>query len=261
MVDMHILLTNDDGFDAPGLQYLAQTLRKTARVSIVAPDQQRSGASHSSRYFFKNLLAEERKVSGIAQAFMLDGTPADCVYAALFGLLDTPVDLVISGINRGPNFGSDVLYSGTVGAAMEALVLGYPAMAVSLNDYHADENRLYAHAIRRTQELLSGYMQDTRRSSYLLNVNVPAGDKDRGIRFLPAAGRRGYTRQMTKRMLKNGRISLTAVSEPCIDETRGRPVKDDQTAVEAGWCSVTPFRCGFAQGRRLSALKKYFEKG
>lgn len=259
MKGMHILLTNDDGFEAVGLQHLAQVLHSKYQVSIVAPDRQRSGASHSACYFQNDLLATWRKVPSINQAFMVTGTPADCVYVGLFGLLDRPVDVVISGINRGPNFASDVLYSGTIGGAMEALVLGYAAMAVSLNDYHADEACLYAHAAMRVMELLPRYMKDKRRTSYMLNVNVPKG-MDRGICVMPSGGRRGYTRKMKKQVMENGQILLRVMSDPCINETCGLPVRDDQSAVEAGWCAVTPFRYGFAPGRKISILKRVLEE-
>lgn len=142
---------------------------------------------------------------------------------------------------------------------MEALVLGCPAMAVSLNDYHADEAHLYTHAVERVMELLPKYMRDKRRTSYMLNVNVPAG-RDLGICVMPSARRRGYTRKMRKQVMDNGQICLRAVSDPCMNETCGLPISDDQSAVEAGRCAVTPFRYSFAPGRKHAVLKRLLEE-
>ena len=124
---MHILITNDDGYSATGIKVLAQELAQVADISVVAPDRNKSGASNSLTLM--RPLRVERSEEG---SYYVDGTPTDCVHLALSGLLDASPDMVVSGINAGPNLGDDVLYSGTVAAAMEGRYLGLPAIAVSL---------------------------------------------------------------------------------------------------------------------------------
>ncbi|HET9122461.1 MAG TPA: 5'/3'-nucleotidase SurE, partial [Acidiferrobacteraceae bacterium] len=122
-----VLLSNDDGYLAAGLAALATALRPVAHVTVVAPDRDRSGASNSLT------LARPLRVKAVAEdLFCVDGTPTDCVHLALTGVLDPVPDMVLSGINHGANLGDDVLYSGTVAAAMEGRFLGRPAIAVSL---------------------------------------------------------------------------------------------------------------------------------
>ena len=123
---MRILLSNDDGYAAPGLTVLAQALRNIAEVVVVAPERNRSGASNSLT------LDRPLRLNHVeADVYAVDGTPADCVNLALTGAVDARPDLVISGINAGENLGEDVLYSGTVAAAMEGALLGLPAIAIS----------------------------------------------------------------------------------------------------------------------------------
>src|SRR5581483_1200428 len=124
---MHLLLSNDDGYLAPGLACLAKTLAEAAEVTVVAPDRNRSGASNSLT--LERPLRAMRAESGFMR---VDGTPTDCVHLAITGLLEREPDMVVAGINGGPNLGDDVLYSGTVAAAMEGRFLGFPAVAVSL---------------------------------------------------------------------------------------------------------------------------------
>ena len=123
---MRILLSNDDGYLAPGLACLAQVLHPLAQVDVVAPERDRSGASNSL-----TLTTPLRVQKGSNGFFYVDGTPTDCVHLAITGLLTVEPDIVIAGINRGANLGDDVIYSGTVAAAMEGRFLGLPAIAVA----------------------------------------------------------------------------------------------------------------------------------
>ena len=162
---MHILLSNDDGYQAPGIQALYERLTKQHRVTLVAPDQDRSGASNS--------LTLDRPLQAQAIAkdiFKVNGTPTDCVHLAITGLLDREPDIVVSGINAGPNLGDDVLYSGTVAAAMEGRFLGFPALAVSSvssmpNDLQADADLVF--------RLLQRFQKHPPQASMVLNVNIP----------------------------------------------------------------------------------------
>ncbi|PIJ50492.1 5'/3'-nucleotidase SurE [Erwinia sp. OLTSP20] len=161
---MRILLSNDDGYHAPGIQTLATALREFADVQIVAPDRNRSGASNSLTLEMP-LRTFTYPDGGIA---VQRGTPTDCVFLGVNALMKPAPDIVISGINAGPNLGDDVLYSGTVAAAMEGRHLGLPAIAVSLHG-----QRHYDTAAAVTCQLLRALMREPLRTGRILNVNVP----------------------------------------------------------------------------------------
>ncbi len=162
---MRILLSNDDGVYAPGLALLAETLREIAEVFVVAPDRNRSGASHSLT--LDNPLRMKTLDNGFVS---VEGTPTDCVHIGLTGLLTEAPDIVVSGINAGANLGDDVLYSGTVAAATEGRFLGLPAIAVSLV---GTEFRHYATAANVTKELLQSIHLTSLPQQTILNINVP----------------------------------------------------------------------------------------
>ncbi len=163
--DLHILVSNDDGYQAPGLLCLVAALSELAEVTVVAPDRDRSGASNSLS--LKNPLYVTRHANGF---YSVEGTPTDCVHLAITGLLEQEPDMVISGINHGANLGDDVIYSGTVAAAMEGRFLGLPAIAISQASFeplHLDTAaRVAVWLVRRLQE--RPLPPDT-----ILNVNVP----------------------------------------------------------------------------------------
>lgn len=162
---MHILISNDDGYQAPGIRVLADTLRQLATVTVVAPDRDRSGASNSL-----TLDAPIRARQVDDRITCVDGTPTDCVHLAITGLLDEEPDMVVAGINAGANLGDDVLYSGTVAAAMEGRFLGLPAIAVSLA---SERPRHYGTAAAVSLELVKRLLSGTLPADTILNVNVP----------------------------------------------------------------------------------------
>lgn len=162
---MHILLSNDDGIHAPGLRVLAEHLAGVGELTVVAPDRNRSGASHSLT--LGRPLRVERMQPGW---YSVDGTPTDCVHLAITGLLDRAPDIVISGINAGANLGDDTLYSGTVAAAMEGRFMGLPAIAVSNVEHNAQHYDSSAAVILRLLAELEGHPLP--RFS-ILSVNVP----------------------------------------------------------------------------------------
>ena len=162
---MHILLSNDDGYFAPGLAVLAETLAPLARVTVVAPERDRSGASNSLT--LDRPLNVRRASSGF---FYVNGTPTDCVHLAVTGLLDTLPDMVISGINDGANMGDDTIYSGTVAAATEGFLLGIPSLAVSLV---ANGSENFATAARIAAEFAQRFARTPLGEAVLLNINVP----------------------------------------------------------------------------------------
>lgn len=165
MRDVRFLLSNDDGYNAPGIRCMARHLEDLGDVTTVAPDRNRSGASNSLTLDNPlRLRAEGERV------FAVDGTPTDCVHLAITGLLDEEPDMVVSGINSGANLGDDVLYSGTVAGAMEGRFLGLPAIAVSLV---SDEPRHYETAALAVCLLIKRLVTDPLPADTILNVNVP----------------------------------------------------------------------------------------
>src|SRR5574343_2041176 len=162
---MRILLSNDDGYFAPGLSALAEAMAGLGEIVVVAPEQNRSGASNSltlDRPLFLKLAA-----NGF---YFVNGTPTDCVHLAVTGMLDELPDIVVSGINHGANMGDDTIYSGTVAAATEGYLLGVPSIAVSLV---GKEARHFETAGRIARELVERFQRDPVRQPTLLNVNVP----------------------------------------------------------------------------------------
>lgn len=242
---MRFLISNDDGVEAPGIAVLAEHLCAIGRVTIVAPDRDRSGASNSLT------LDQPIRVTELGPGrYKVAGTPTDCVHLALAGLLDHEPAIVVSGINNSANLGDDVLYSGTVAAAMEGRFLGLPAIAVSLvtRDHRGEH---YATAAQAAVRLVSQLLIDPLPADTILNVNVP----DR-----PWAEIQGF--EVT-------RLGHRHRSEPCIQQTdpRGKPIYwigpagpeqdagpgTDFDAVRRGFISVTPITVDLT---RYTALEK-----
>ena len=161
---MKILLSNDDGCQAPGLEVLADSLRPLGEIMVVAPDRNRSGSSNSLTLDYP--LHPHSMDNGF---ICVDGTPTDCVHLAITGLLEKEPDIVVSGINVGPNMGDDVLYSGTVAAAMEGRFLGLPAIAISMNSFVPDH---FATGARVAFELVSRLRDSALSTDIILNVNI-----------------------------------------------------------------------------------------
>ena len=162
---MYILLSNDDGYFAPGLNILAEHISKIADIVVVAPERNRSGASNS--------LTLDRPLSvRVAHNgfYYVNGTPTDCVHLAVTGLLDKLPDMIISGINDGANMGDDTIYSGTVAAAMEGFLLGIPSFAVSMSQHNATHFETAAKVII---EMITHYQKNPLPPPMLLNINVP----------------------------------------------------------------------------------------
>ena len=162
---MKILLSNDDGYFAPGLNILAEHLAKIADITVVAPERNRSGASNSLT--LDRPLSVKKASNGF---FYVNGTPTDCVHIALTGLMSEMPDMVISGINDGANMGDDTIYSGTVAAAMEGYLLDIPSFAVSMSQHNATH---FESAARVAVELVQHYQKAGFASPTLLNINVP----------------------------------------------------------------------------------------
>ena len=177
----HILITNDDGIGADGIRRLAETACRFGEVTVVAPDAQRSASSHHC-IFSRPLILQEYDfgITGV-KAYTLDGTPADCVRVGIFAATDTRPDVVLSGINHGFNISSDIQYSGTVGAALEAAFLGVHAIAVSYGNYQYNATDIVD---RFLPGLLEEYMDKPLPANQIWNINIPdcPADGCRGIR-------------------------------------------------------------------------------
>jgi 5'-nucleotidase len=164
---MRILLSNDDGYFAPGLAQLAKSLQPLAEITVVAPEADRSGASNSLT--LDRPLNLRKSSSGF---FHVNGTPTDCVHLAVTGMLDIAPDMVVSGINAGANMGDDTIYSGTVAAATEGYLLGIPAVAISLV-IGKEKFKNYATAGAIAAQLVANHQKNPLQAPILLNVNVP----------------------------------------------------------------------------------------
>lgn len=236
---MNILVTNDDGISSKGLRELVRALSEVGKVSVVAPDQERSGTSHAVTMYRPLRAVEVRGIPGAVQAFQLDGTPADCVKLAVEVLLKERPHLVVSGVNAGPNLGTDVLYSGTVSAAAEGLIMGIPSMAVSIADHSGKWlglDKAVELAARTAQAIWErGLPEDT-----LLNINLPClpASEMKGIR-ITRAGIRRYRDFVEERKDPWGRSYYWLTGE-AVDLEEGPD--SDTRAVKDGWISITPIR-------------------
>ena len=242
---MHFLISNDDGITARGIQVLSRRMSELGKVTIVAPDQDRSGASNSLTLDSPVRIKEIDK-----RTFRVTGTPTDCVHIALTGLLERDPDMVVSGINAGANLGDDVIYSGTVAAAMEGRFLGFPAIAVSL--VYNDKPRYFETAAEAIALLVQRLRQDPLPADTILNINVP------DLAWSEIAG------------FEVTRLGHRHRAEPTIRELdpRGRPMYwigpagaeqdagpgTDFDAIRRGYVSITPIHVDLTRYQALDQV-------
>jgi 5'-nucleotidase len=251
----HILVTNDDGVNAPGLFALVQEMRKLGNVSVLAPDRNWSGGGHVKTLDRALRVKEVRLMDG-TQAFASDGAPSDCVALATLGFFKEPIDLVVSGINAGANLGHDVTYSGTVTAAMEAVIAGVPGIAVSLEtlDGHFDEID-YGPAARAASKIVRQVIENGLSHEILLNVNVPflVDNKIRGT-VLTRQGLRVYHSRLDERVdPRNKPYYWIGGDAPTGVPERGT----DVGALAEGFVSVTPLQLDLTAYRALTDLNTW----
>jgi len=251
----HILVTNDDGVNAPGLLALVHEMRRLGEVSVLAPDRNWSGGGHV-KTLDRALRVKEFRLADGTQAFASDGAPSDCVALATLGYFQEPVDLVISGINTGANLGHDVTYSGTVTAAMEAVIAGVPGIAVSLEtvDGHLGEID-YEPAARAAAKIVRQVIENGLAHEVLLNVNVPflPDDKMRGI-VLTRQGLRVYHSRLDARTdPRNKSYYWIGGDAPTGVPERGT----DVGALAEGFVSVTPLQLDLTAYRALTDLNTW----
>lgn len=247
---MHILITNDDGYLAPGLAALAAELAQVAEITVVAPDRDKSGASNSLT--LKRPLRALQTEQGF---YRVDGTPTDCVHLAISGLLDKRPDMVVSGINAGANLGDDVLYSGTVAAAMEGRFLGLPAIAVSLVGKSGEH---YQTAAQVTRQIIENLINNPLPDDTILNINVP----DRARELVSGI-------QSTRLGFRHKAESMVAQQDPY-----GNPIYwvgpagsaqdagpgTDFYAVEHNLVAVTPLQIDLTRHQSIEPLQAWLSK-
>lgn len=247
---MRILLSNDDGYFSPGIEFLAKTLADLADITVVAPERDRSGASNSLT--LDRPLRLRRAANGF---FFVNGTPTDCVHLAVTGMLDHLPDMVISGINLGANMGDDTIYSGTVAAATEGYLLGVPSLAVSLTSHKAAHFETAAMVAKR---LVERCICNPLAAPVLLNINVPdvAQDALKGIQVTRLGKRHkaeGVVRQVNPR---GDTVYWIGAAGQAQDAGEGT----DFHAVENGYASVTPLQIDLTHGAQIGAVRNWIGK-
>ena len=245
---MNIFCTNDDGYLATGIRVLASAASALGSVTIVAPDREQSATSHSLT--LHHPLRARRAVDG---TWVVDGTPTDCVLLALNELLSDGPDVCVSGINHGPNMGEDVLYSGTVAAAMEATVMGIPAVALSYSGAYHEEIEGWEEVVRGILRSILG--REGLPADTLFNVNLPAvAPSDvRGIK-VTSLGQRRYADSITRAKDPSGREYFWIGGG--VASWRGAKDSDFQ-AVEDGWVSVTPLHLDLTNYELLEEIRAW----
>jgi 5'-nucleotidase len=246
---MRILLSNDDGYFAPGLAVLAAALADLGTVTVVAPERDRSGASNSLT--LDRPLSVRRSANGF---LFVDGTPTDCVHLAVTGLLDELPDVVVSGINLGANMGDDTIYSGTVAAATEGYLLGIPSIAVSLT---SKEGRYYETAGEVARELVDRFTRRAPPRPVLLNVNVPDVPREalQG-REVTRLGKRHKAEGVVKTTNPRGQ---TVYWIGAAGEAQDAGPGTDFNAVASGRVSITPLQMDLTHPQQISIVKEWLE--
>ena len=240
---MHILLTNDDGYNAPGIQTLYRTLRSQTKydLSIVAPEGQRSASGHSIT-LGQPLFLTEHNLVGNLKGYAVSGTPSDCVKLAIQGGLISKPDLVISGINQGSNVGTDIFYSGTVAAAMEGVILGVPSVAVSLASYECvDFGPAAAYLAEQLEFIVQHHLNG------LVNINIPGKPQTewRGLK-VTKLGKAVYENVFERRVDPRGRTYFWQCGNLAQDleaDTDLRAIQEDYISITPMHSDLTDFKC------------------
>lgn len=231
---MRILLTNDDGLYAEGLQSLIRSLKQIADLTVIAPDRERSAVGHSLTFFNPLRIQKIKRVKNCV-IYSSDGTPSDCVLLGIYDLMSRKPDLIISGINHGSNMGQDITYSGTVSAAMEGAIHGIPSAAISLAAF---EGLNFKYAAKFAKKIAKAVIKKGLPSYYLLNVNIPNVPESqiKGIE-ITKQGRSIYEQRLIKRTDPRGVEYYWITGEvPSGDISPGTDFK----AIHENKVSITP---------------------
>lgn len=253
-----ILISNDDGIHATGIKTLAERLSMQYEVTVVAPDRERSAMGHALT-LHKPLRVDEVQMGGkIKAAYAVTGTPSDCVKIALNAILDEQPDIIVSGINHGPNLGGDVLYSGTVSAALEGGLLGRPSIAVSLvNGY--DMNADFRHGADFIADLIPTVVGNPLPPRTILNVNIPAVSLTymTGVKFT-RLGFRMYTDTYEKRVDPRNQVYYWLAGEVIDDSEEAED--SDVMAIRNNMVSITPVTFDMTHKTALEDYRGLYEK-
>ncbi|MBF1165029.1 5'/3'-nucleotidase SurE [Dechloromonas agitata] len=246
---MRILLSNDDGYFAPGLAALAEALGQLGEVVVVAPEQNRSGASNSLT--LDRPLQLKKAANGF---YFVNGTPTDCVHLAVTGMLNELPDIIVSGVNLGANMGDDTIYSGTVAAATEGYLLGIPSIAVSLTSF---EGNNFATAGRVARELVERFVRKPIWDPILLNVNVPDIPYSELQGFeVTRLGRRHKAEPVVKTVSpRNETLYWIGAAGAAADAGPGT----DFNATERGCVSITPLQIDLTHNAQMSSIAQWME--
>ncbi|MFN4325147.1 MAG: 5'/3'-nucleotidase SurE [Azonexus sp.] len=246
---MRILLSNDDGYFAPGLAALAEALDSLGEVVVVAPEQNRSGASNSLT--LDRPLQLKKAANGF---YFVNGTPTDCVHLAVTGMLDELPDIIVSGVNLGANMGDDTIYSGTVAAATEGYLLGIPSIAVSLTSF---DGRHFTTAARVARELVERFVRKPIWDPILLNVNVPDIPYSELQGFeVTRLGRRHKAEPVVKTVSpRNETLYWIGAAGAAADAGPGT----DFNATERGCVSITPLQIDLTHNAQMSSIAQWME--
>jgi len=250
---MHILITNDDGIYAEGIYSLAMCLRKIARVTVAAPNREKSATGHAITMHSPITVKKITRFGKEITAFSINGTPADCIKLTLDVLLkEDPPDLVVSGINNGPNLGTDVIYSGTVSGAIEASIMGLPAIAVSMAHHQIMQ---FEDAAEFVNELVPYVMEHRHTSRIIYNVNYPVCEKSfiKGVR-ITRLGVRRYVNNFVHRKDPRGNSYYWMAGE-LMDLPQDED--SDMTAVREHYISITPLHYDLTHDPLIPEMKKW----
>lgn len=253
---MRILIVNDDGINASGIKEIAISLAKKHEVTVVAPEAERSATSHSIT-IHRPLRICKIQPSGLEgiPCFVMDGLPVDCAKVGITHILEENVDLVVSGINHGHNMGSDIIYSGTVAAALDAVIMGYPALAVSLASYYPKNLQT---AAKIATDLIDGGLFETIQKGILYNLNVPDLPLNdiKGLK-VTRQGITVYEDLIEVRKDPRGNeyiwMAGTLNQDRVVDDT-------DVSALQQGFASITPIKYDLTDREEIKNLNCKIEK-
>lgn len=255
---MHFLLTNDDGIHARGLRALHAALSEVAECIVVAPEREQSAVGHAIT-LTRPLMVRQVRENDAFSGFAVTGTPADCVKIGIKELAPGPVDLVVSGINLGPNVGIDVIYSGTVSAATEAAILGVPSLAISLDTRKHDAD--FSFAARFAKDIAAFVISNRDFLTGIpLNVNIPALPEDaiNGV-AVTKQGRAQLVETFEKREDPRRNIYYWLAGETLIPD-KSETVDSDTCALKNGMVTITPIHYDLTRYDVLSALRESVQK-
>ncbi len=251
---MKILLTNDDGIFSEGLKILYENIKKIATVYVIVPETERSATSHSIN-LLNPLRVNEVKIDKF-KCWVINGTPVDCVKIGIKELIKDKIDMVVSGINPGPNLGMDILYSGTVSAAGEGAILGIPSISISIADY---KNFKFNSAARITLKILKKLEKIEFPKDTILNINIPNKELNeiKGIKITYQSESR-FDEKYERRTDPRGNIYFWLKGS--FKEAKGEK-ESDVNAVKNGYVSITPINLNLTDYLFLNKLKSIkFEK-